>query len=138
MPVSVLQGDPLELFFASQTLGSAAGRTIPLNNTVWWAFVSSHIVLVTTATVGGRALVFQALDVAGNVLWETTGAGGAPASTTTRYQLGADVIASGINQNISLNPTPFGLFPPGSSFKIFDAGNTDANDTFSGNLIITT
>ena len=139
MPVSVLQGDPIETIFPSQTLGSAAGRTFPLGNVVWWAFATAHIVLTTTATAGSRALVIQILDFAGNIVDDLSSALNSATGTVTRYQFGAGIQAGSVNQNIAFCGTPWPIaIPPGASFKIFDSNNIDPNDTISGNWITTT
>jgi hypothetical protein len=77
---------------AAQTLGGAAGRTYSLFNEAPAMLGCVHVVLVTTATAGNRALVLRVLDATGNALFENQSPNVA-ASLTSRQNWGAGMVS---------------------------------------------
>jgi len=115
---------------AAQTLGGAAGRTYPLNNEAAAMVGSTRVVLVTTATVGSRALVVRILDASNNVLFENLSTATVAASSTSRQNWGAGMVAGTAGIYV-LNGMPDMSVPPLSQVNIFDNANVDANDTIA-------
>src|SRR6516162_1364434 len=117
---------------AAQTLGGAAGRTYQLSNEAPAMVGCTHVVLVTTATVGNRALVLRVMDASNNVLFESQSPN-VVASSTSRQNWGAGMV-SGTAGVYVLNGMPDMSVPPLSQVNIFDsAGGTgiDTNDTIA-------
>ena len=115
---------------AAQTLGGAAGRTYQLPNEAAAMVGCIHVVLVTTGTVGSRALVLRILDATGNTLFESQSQASIAASSTSRQNWGAGMI-SGTQGPYVLNGAPDMSVPPGAQVNIFDNANIDANDTIA-------
>lgn len=141
MPVSVMQGDPLELLLANGThVGGSTGGTFPINNIIWQAVASLHFQITTTATVGTRTFITQFQDSSGNVIAEAPCGGGTQvAGTTERYMIGPE-LPFALNNSVLQVAIPYPtLLPQGSKLVIFDQANIDANDALSstGVLLLT-
>ena len=93
----------------------------------------THVVLVTTATAGSRALVLRIVDASNNVLFESLSIATVAASSTSRQNWGAGMV-SGTAGIYVLNGMRDMSVPPLSQVNIFDsAGGTgiDTNDTIA-------
>jgi len=115
---------------AAQTLGGAAGRTYALNNEAAAMVGCTHVVLLTTATAGSRALVLRILDASNNVLFESLSIATVAASLTSRQNWGAGMV-SGTAGVYVMNGMPDMSVPPLAQVNIFDNANIDANDTIA-------
>jgi hypothetical protein len=119
---------------AAQTLGGAAGRTYQLPNEAPAMIGCTHVVLVTTATAGNRALVLRFMDATGNVLFESQSVNVA-ASLTSRQNWGAGMV-SGVAGIYVLNGMPDMSVPPNAQVNLFDVNNIDANDTIATSVTL--
>ena len=119
---------------AAQTLGGAAGRTYQLSNEAPAMVGCTHVVLVTTATVGNRALVLRVMDASNNVLFESQSPN-VVASSTSRQNWGAGMV-SGTAGVYVLNGMPDMSVPPLAQVNLFDANNIDANDTIATSVTL--
>src|SRR5262249_55418119 len=95
---------------AAQTLGGASGRTYPLSNEAAAMVGCTHVVLVTTATAGNRALILRILDASNNVLFENQSVNVA-ASLTSRQNWGAGMVSGAAGVYV-LNGMPDMSVPP--------------------------
>jgi hypothetical protein len=124
------------LTFPSAALGSAAGRTIALNNQSLALVDAVSILYTASATVGNRQVFFQLKDGAGNILWQCAATAAITAGQTPRLVAGAGVTpvstTSPLMQTMQL-PSELAV-PPGSTFVVADAANIDTADTVAGNV----
>jgi|SRR6516162_2443864 hypothetical protein len=121
---------------AAQTLGGAAGRTYSLPNEVAAMVGCIHVVLVTTATAGTRALVLRILDATNNVLFESQQQGTIAASLTSRQNWGAGMVA-GTSGIYILNGMPDMSVPPTALINLFDVNNIGADDAIATTATLT-
>lgn len=62
-------GNPQQVNFPATVLGSAAGATIPIQNSGWALLVSVLAIYTATGTTGNRQIVIDFEDAADNVIW---------------------------------------------------------------------
>src|SRR5262245_44767221 len=121
---------------ATQTLGSAAGRTYTVANVGWAVLNCVRVGLTTTATVGNRLLKLRVLDPGGvNVLFEyidgfAVAAGG---GAGINWAAGVAQQQSGVTHAL---PLPVEMpIPPGAQLNIFDTANIDVADTIQATAV---
>src|SRR5262245_11704990 len=123
-----------QAIYSAAALGSAAGRTLALNNSMSWVQLDKVLVVyVASATVGNRVPTFRLLDSDANVLWQAAAGVNVTASQTGLFPLGvglpAQSLASPLQQTVGL-PANCGV-PINGSLQVFDTANIDTADTAS-------
>ena len=118
---------------AAAILGSAAGRSMTLNNQSNAVITALMFTYVATATVGNRVPVVRILDSAGNILWQTTQGGNIAAGQTFRLAVGAGIqTVAETAPLMQFMPLPVEFtVPPAAQVVVFDNANIDVNDTIS-------
>lgn len=135
--MSARPGNPAETIITAITLGGAAGRNFQLNNSSFAIVDAIAVVFLASATVGNRAITFELLDPAGNLLWMCAIGTAITAGQVVRLMAGAGVAPGSVaTPLLQYLPLPSELaVPPNSSLQIVDAANISGTDQITSGVV---